>query len=153
MTLKVLMGKAKASKMSIIIIAALAGVLCIGISSLSSAKENKLKDEGQTDYSRELENKISSLIEKAAEGVSADVLITFESVISDNTNQGTDFFDASKQVSTTQKETPLPKVKGVMIVCKGLNHQSDFNIIKRAVATALAIDENQIYIIGGVTQQ
>lgn len=153
MTLKVLMERIKASKTAIIVIAALAGILCIGISSLSSSKEEKIEGEIENGYGRELENKISSLIEKAAEGVSADVLITFESSIDKEEPKSTGFFDASKQVSSAQKDTPLPKVKGVMIVCRGLENQNDFHIIKRAVATALAIEENQIYIIGGVTQQ
>ena len=139
------------TKPALIILSALIGVVFISVSFLSD-KQTKNDVSDINSYGKDLETRISQLIEKTADGISTDVLITFESSYTKNETAVADVFGRTVGEKYDISEIPAPKVKGVMIVCRGIDNPDDFNVIKKAVATALAIQENQIYIIGGVAQ-
>ena len=113
----------------------------------------------ETEYTEILENKLKSVLESITGKDTVNVMITLESTFEENIYD--EVYESSKfsySGTTKSKEnfaqaTPTPKIGGVMIVCGSLSNAKDINTIKKAAATALNINENKIYIIGGVSKK
>lgn len=130
----------------IILLVAFTGIILI---LLPSFTENK--PQSSESYGDMLEEKLKSIIECVTGEDTIEVMITFKNEYGSQ-NGETDLFSALSEKDDGLQECPYPKISGVMIVCKGITDKGDFDIIKRASATALGTDPNNIYIIGGVTQ-
>ncbi len=134
------------TKVIFLIIAALFGISMIAVSYCSDSDDKYApfrKD--STEY---LENRVENIISSATGSKNVDVLITFK-----DTKEQTEKSTVTNVFSySTDKETNPnsgSEIAGVMIVCKGITSQKDFNTLKCAVATVLGISQNKIYIIGG----
>lgn len=140
------------SKMFMLLIMISAGILLIFISELSQkgSGSSSLGNTETANYGQYLEEKLCEVLESVTGKDTVKVMITFESTyeLGDNDEGYRQVFSDETHISKII-EKPLPKIAGVMIVCKSIKEQSDFLQIKKAAATALNVSEQKIYIIGG----
>ena len=136
----------------IIIAAFIVGGIFLAISSFTS-DESAVKKTSDVPYSYEafLEQRLTQILEKAVGVGNIDVMITLEESyeISDGSTSVFLHNDSKEEVKTI----PYPKVKGAVIVCRNISQKTNFDILKKAAATALGTDKNKIYIFGGELQQ
>ena len=102
-------------------------------------------------YEAFLEQRLTQILEKAVGVGNIDVMITLEESyeISDGSTSVFLHNDSKEEVKTI----PYPKGKGAVIVCRNISQKTNFDILKKAAATALGTDKNKIYIFGGELQQ
>lgn len=137
----------------LLISAALCGIILIIISYCLTQRNESIENTYDGGFASGLEEKLSEMLENALgeNAASVDVMITFKekSIPSSkkNDNSQASFFQYSDTAALA-----VPEITGVMIVIKGTNSKTDFEIIRRAAATALGISQRKIYIIGGTTQ-
>lgn len=143
------------SKTYMLVLLIAAGIALLVISELTSgtAKNVKAGVFNESDYGFFLEQKLSGIIEEVTGKDTVEVMITFESTYEALENKD-DYSQVFSQYEETEKiiEKPLPKIAGVIIVCKNISNESDFIHIKKAASTVLNISPHKIYIIGGVQE-
>ena len=146
-------------KKFLILLLALSGIIMIVFSYIQSNDSDNSNSQNNSDTCK-LEERLERIIESATGDGTVKVMITLENVRetvyeSSENDYDTSFFGTSytetPDTPTAKYSHQSQKIKGVMIVCKGITQKSDFDTIKRAVSTALGIGENQIYIIGGLS--
>lgn len=121
------------------------GILLFAVSLFIEKSKEQPGDE-YSKYCTYLENKLCEKLETIVGKGQIDAMITLESnYTAANEDRKQAVFDQDQNAV----EIPLPKIAGVMIVCKNITNETDFIHIKKAAATVLGINENKIYIIGG----
>lgn len=140
----------KKSKVLLLIISSVCGISMIAASQFLYSKDSD--SFYSKDFTTYLENKVENILYSATGSDTIDVMITFKETESQSVkNTDTSVFSYSSGKET--KSNTISEIAGVMIVCKGITSQKDFNTLKCAVATVLGISQNKIYIIGGEETQ
>ena len=133
-----------------ILIMLISGIILLALSFMGNfAKANEKDITREEKYCRYLEEKLIKTLEGAIGKGNVSAMITLE--IPKQTEEKDSFTPVISvhNEDVNQNENDGYQISGVMIVCKNLTSQEDFAVIKKAAATALGIQEKQIYIIGG----
>lgn len=166
----------------ILVIAGLAGMLLICISSFAGTgkSEKKTVPEGDAVTAAEYRDSLEQSVAKVVEGITgsrnATVVITLESGIRYSYADISEGATANKtesnaeSTSSEQKQsyitvksadggeqallvtTEMPEVRGVAIVCEGGDNEQIREKIQNAVTAALNITSKRVYIAGGSSQ-
>lgn len=137
--------KSVRARITIIAVIAAFGLLLISLSFVKVNDNTSMMD--SENYANYLERRIENIIGSATNTEETKVLITLKKKVKLNTSESTEIF--SYNHSKIPDNYDNYEIAGVMILCKGLTSAEDFRTLKCAVATALDIHQNKIYIIGG----
>lgn len=159
-------------------ILALAGMALIFFSTLDVKKEETASDEEpETDYSQQLEQKLSAVVSKITGEKSVEVFVTLENGqetiyadLVDESNDRTEDTDGKSSQKTQEKSdtkhsvilvedkdgaqkalvvtTMAPTVRGVVIVSEYASNEAIRESIVTAVTTALNISSKKVCVVG-----
>lgn len=160
-----------------LLIAGLAGILLIALSSFTGNKGASAKQASSgisaEEYKAELESGVREIVKGITGDKSATVVVTLESGIKysyADTNEGSSADKTesnSKSTSSENKQSyitvktadggeqallvtaEMPEVRGVAVVCRGGDDELINEKIKNAVTAALNITSKRVYIAGG----
>lgn len=165
-----------------LLIAGLAGILLIALSSFTGNKEKAAKKQASSgisaeEYKAELESGVREIVKGITGDKSATVVVTLESGIKysyADTNEGSSADKTesnSKSTSSENKQSyitvktadggeqallvtaEMPEVRGVAVVCRGGDDELINEKIKNAVTAALNITSKRVYIAGGTDNE
>lgn len=160
-----------------LLIAGLAGILLIALSSFTGNKEKAAKKQASSgisaeEYKAELESGVREIVKGITGDKSATVVVTLESGIKysyADTNEGSSADKTESNSKSTSSyitvktadggeqallvTAEMPEVRGVAVVCRGGDDELINEKIKNAVTAALNITSKRVYIAGGTDNE